>query len=192
MGYAYAVIPDKRLRHMFNRKSGHTLAEITCLGYYSAEAAYRHGEPWRRELISYLRTNRDLLTAFCREKLGNVLIPDIEATYLAWLDFRPTGITEPNQFLEKEAALFLSDGRLFGAPGHTRLNFGCSRALLQEAITAMGNALGKRPRLPPSFRSYRNTDSPLHLREDCPDGRAPGAVSSPPSLHCQSHRERDI
>lgn len=143
MGYAYAVIPDKRLRHMFNRKSGHTLAEITCLGYYSAEAAYRHGEPWRRELISYLRTNRDLLTAFCREKLGNVLIPDIEATYLAWLDFRPTGITEPNQFLEKEAALFLSDGRLFGAPGHTRLNFGCSRALLQEAITAMGNALGK-------------------------------------------------
>ncbi len=39
MGYAYAVIPDERLRHRFASRRGHTLAEITCLGYYCAEAA---------------------------------------------------------------------------------------------------------------------------------------------------------
>ncbi len=143
MGYAYAVIPDAPLRDRFTRKRGHTLAEITCLGYCSAEAAYRHGEPWRRELISYLRANRDLLTAFCREKLGKVTIPDMEATYLAWLDFHPTGITEPSRFLAKEAGLFLSDGRSFGAPGYARLNFGCSRALLEDAIDAIGKALDR-------------------------------------------------
>ncbi len=68
----------------------------------------------------------------------------MEATYLAWLDFRPAGIPEPAQFLEKEAGLFLSDGRLFGGPGHARLNFGCSRALLEEAIEAIRKTLGKR------------------------------------------------
>jgi len=144
MGYAYAVIPDQRLRNRFASKRGHTLAEITCLGYHCAEAAYRHGESWRRELISYLRSNRDLLTAFCREELGKVTIPDMEATYLAWLDFRPAGIPEPARFLEEEAGLFLSDGRFFGEPGHARLNFGCSRVLLEEALESIRKALGER------------------------------------------------
>jgi cystathionine beta-lyase len=141
MGYAYAVIPNQDLRRRFSAKQGHTLAEITCLSYYSAEAAYRHGEPWRRELVSYLRDNRNLLTAFCRDEIGNITIPDMEATYLAWMDFRPAGISDPAAFLEKQAGLFLSDGRLFGAAGHARLNFGCPRTLLEEAINSVRRAL---------------------------------------------------
>ena len=141
MGYAYAVIPNQDLRRRFSAKQGHTLAEITCLSYYSAEAAYRHGEPWRRELVSYLRDNRNLLTAFCRDEIGNITIPDMEATYLAWMDFRPAGISDPAAFLEKQAGLFLSDGRLFGATGHARLNFGCPRTLLEEAINSVRRAL---------------------------------------------------
>lgn len=137
LGYAYAVIPDDSRRRRFTSARGHILAEINCLAYYSAEAAYNHGEPWRQELLGYLKANCDLLTQFCREELKNVVIPTMEATYLAWLDFRPSGIAEPATLFEKEAALFLSDGRFFGAPGHARINFGCTRALLQEAIDAI-------------------------------------------------------
>ena len=143
MGYAYAVIPDQKLRKRFLAAQGHTLAEINCLGYYSAEAAYRYGEPWRLELLSYLRSNRDLVTEFCREEIGSITIPDIEATYLAWLNFQQTTISHPASFLEKEAQIFLSDGRYFGAEGHVRLNFGCSRSHLEEAISGIRQAIEK-------------------------------------------------
>lgn len=134
LGYAYAVIPDDKRRRLFTHARGHTLAEINCLSYYGAEAAYRHGEPWRQELLAYLRGNRELLLDFCRDELPGLVPPDQEATYLAWLDFRPLGIEEPAARLEKEAGLFLSNGRDFGHAGHARLNFGCTRQLLREAL----------------------------------------------------------
>jgi cystathionine beta-lyase len=141
LGYAYAVIPDDRLRRGFVQARGHLLAEINCLSFYAAEAAYRHGESWRRDLLSYLQGNRDLLAQFCRVEAPGVVMPAMEATYLAWLDFRPLGIDEPASFLEREAGLFLTDGRLFGSPGHARINFGCARSLLREALDAIRTAV---------------------------------------------------
>ena len=141
LGYAVALIPDERLRRTFTQARGHILPEINALSYYAAEAAYRHGEPWRRELVSYLRGNRDLLTAFCRDHLEGVVVPHIEATYLAWLDFRAAGVTHPAKLAEEKAGLFLSEGAFFGAPGHARLNYGCPRASLQDALHRLREAL---------------------------------------------------
>jgi cystathionine beta-lyase len=142
LGYSFAVIQDERLRRKFTKARGHMLPEINCLAYYAAEAAYRHGDSWRRELLAHLRGNRDLIATFCREQIPGLLVPEIEATYLAWLDFRPLGIEEPATLLDKEAGLFLSDGRFFGTPGHARLNFGCPRAPLEDALERMAKAVG--------------------------------------------------
>jgi len=45
----------------------------------------------------------------------------------------------------KQAHVALSDGKQFGAPGegHVRLNFGCPRALLLEALERMRRALDR-------------------------------------------------
>lgn len=134
LGYAFAVIPDLTLRRKFTKAKGHILPEINCLAYFAAEAAYRDGEPWRQELLAYLRTNRDLLTSTLREGIPGIVIPDIEATYLALLDFRPTGIQKPAVFLEEKAGLFLSTGNPFRAPGQARLNYGCPKSLLNDAL----------------------------------------------------------
>jgi cystathionine beta-lyase len=74
-------------------------------------------------------------------------VPD--ATYLAWLDctemiksgkIRGT----PHEFFLKSAKVALNEGRDFGlgGEGFTRLNFGCPRASLVEALTRMKSALG--------------------------------------------------
>jgi cystathionine beta-lyase len=67
-----------------------------------------------------------------------------EATYLAWIDCRALmaerGIADPAAFFEA-AGVGLSDGRPFGAPGFLRLNFGCPRATLDEALARMARAL---------------------------------------------------
>jgi cystathionine beta-lyase len=68
----------------------------------------------------------------------------VEATCLAWIDARATGLASPQRSFEA-AGLGLSDGRDFGPAGlhdgFVRLNFGCSRALLDQALDRLRAAL---------------------------------------------------
>ncbi len=142
LGYAFAVIPNDSIRRRFSAARGHTLPEINCIAYYAAEAAYKHGEPWRQDLLAYLRTNRDLLTSTLREKLPAAVVPDIEATYLAWIDCTELSNETPIQTLEK-AGLFLSDGAFFGKSRCVRLNFGTQTARLEKALETLVTALNR-------------------------------------------------
>lgn len=134
MGYAFAVIENPATRAIFTKTRGNTLAEINCLAFYAAEAAYKHGEPWRQELLNYLKKNRDTLTQFVRNELPGCTIPDIEATYLALIDCRGAGMKNPALYFEKDAKLFLTDGGPFGALGQFRFNFGCPHARVLEGL----------------------------------------------------------
>jgi len=68
LGYSFAVIRDDSLRRRFTTARGHTMPEINALAYYAAEAAYRHGEPWRQALLETLRGNRATLAAFLADR----------------------------------------------------------------------------------------------------------------------------
>jgi len=141
LGYAFAVIPDDTVRRKFTAARGHTLSEINALSYYAAEAAYRHGEPWRKELVSYLKSNRDTLAEFINTRCSGLTTLPGEATYLAWIDARAMGVENPAQHFEKKAGLFLSDGANFGWPGWVRFNFGCPRARMLEGLEKIAAAL---------------------------------------------------
>jgi len=70
----------------------------------------------------------------------------MEATYLAWLDCRETGISgNPTEFFLREARVGLNDGTTFGTggKGFVRLNFACPRGTLREALDRMAAALKK-------------------------------------------------
>jgi len=141
LGYAFALIKNDELRQKFNDAKGHTLPEINCLAYYAAEAAYRDGESWRQELLAYLRRNRDTLSEFVKSNLPGCIVPNIEATYLAWIDCRALGHENPAAVFEKEAQLYLSDGNYFGAPGHVRFNYGCPHSRLLEGLDKMAKII---------------------------------------------------
>ncbi|MEE9177708.1 MAG: hypothetical protein V3U46_04720 [Acidimicrobiia bacterium] len=66
-----------------------------------------------------------------------------EATYLAWLGFRPYGLEKPAEFLLEHARVALSEGAPFGAggEGHARLNFAASPSILTEIVERIGAAL---------------------------------------------------
>jgi len=143
LGYAYAVIPDETVRRRFMAARGHTLSEINALSYYAAEAAYRDGEPWRKELMEYLTINRDTLVKFINTQCPGLSMRAGEATYLAWIDAREMVVENPAQFFEKNAGLFLSDGAYFGWPGWIRFNFGCPHARMLEGLEKIQMALPK-------------------------------------------------
>ena len=64
----------------------------------------------------------------------------VEATYLAWIDGRELQQTNLQKYFE-EFGVGLSGGRDFGLDGFVRLNFGCSRQLLDEALRRMSLAV---------------------------------------------------
>ena len=66
----------------------------------------------------------------------------LEATYLAWIDVRSADLPNPVRFFEN-AGVGLQDGIEFDGPGFVRLNFGCQRPLLQEALERMKSAMDK-------------------------------------------------
>ena len=141
LGYAFAVIPDDTLRRKFAASRGHTLCEINALAYYAAESAYRDGEPWREQVMIYLKGNRDALAEFIHTRCPGMSVVPAEATYLAWIDARGLGVGNPAQFFEKNAGLFLSDGAYFGWPGWIRFNFGCPRAVMLAGLEKIAAAL---------------------------------------------------
>lgn len=140
---AFAVIPDPALRRRYRHAMRGIVPHVNVLGMVAAEAAYRDGDSWRRALLAYLRTNRARVVEAVAGMPGlSMTVP--EATYLAWIDCREMmaarAVADPVAFFEA-AGVGLSDGAAFGAPGFVRLNFGCPRATLDDALARMANAL---------------------------------------------------
>lgn len=135
LGCSFAIIPDQKLRTAFRGVMAGIVPHVNLLGYTATLAAYRDGEPWRQALLSYLRENRDLVLELLTAMPGLKTWP-VEATYLAWIDARSLQTDDPAGFFEL-AGVGLSDGTPFGAPGFLRLNFGCPRKLLQQALARM-------------------------------------------------------
>ena len=66
-----------------------------------------------------------------------------EGTYLAWIDCRGAGLGDPYEFFLQKARVALDAGASFGpgGQGFVRLNFGCPRSMLAEALLRMKGAL---------------------------------------------------
>jgi len=143
---AVGVIPNATLRERFVAAAADLVPKINVLGYTAAVTAYREGDAWLEALLAYLKDNRDFLVRQVRATLPGVTIAPPEATYLAWLDCRGSAAAgrDPYTFFLERAKVALNDGVAFGpgGAGFVRLNFGCPRPLLTEALERMRTALG--------------------------------------------------
>jgi cystathionine beta-lyase len=115
------------------------------IGFTAALAAYRDGQPWLDALLDYLRGNRDYAFDFITRNMPGIVPTLPEATYLMLLDCRELAVEgDPSEFFLKEARVALSGA--FDSQGFARfarLNFGCPRPLLVEALNRMHAALNK-------------------------------------------------
>ena len=124
-------------------RAGFELGQV--FGIIGFEAAYSQGDDWLDELLPYLEANVDFMEKFLEAQIPAIRLVRPEGTYLALLDCRGLGL-EPaalNDFFLKKARVYFSDGVLFGeeAAGFVRINFGCPRALLVEALERIERAV---------------------------------------------------
>jgi len=144
LGCSMAIIPDPELRKQFERAALGIVPHVNILGLVAAQAAYAEGGEWLEELLKYLTGNRDTILDYVARNLPGLGATVPEATYLAWLDCRNAGIEgNAHEFFLREARVALNDGAWFGAGGQgfVRLNFGCQRSTLVQALDRMAEAL---------------------------------------------------
>ncbi len=141
LGCAFAVITDEKLRRQFIKATSGIVPLVNALGFAAAEAAYRDCADWQGELLEYLRGNRETVIRAIADMPPLTMAPP-EATYLAWIDVRSAALTNPVWFFE-DAGVGLQDGIEFDGPGFVRLNFGCQRPLLEEALDRMKSAVDR-------------------------------------------------
>jgi cystathionine beta-lyase len=118
---------------------------VGTFGLLANAAGYADGGDWLDEVCVVLESNRALLGELVSELLPEVVYRPPEATYLAWLDFRPYGLDEPAAYLLEHAGVALTEGSLFRGDGrgHARLNFATQPEILTEIVERIGSSLSK-------------------------------------------------
>ena len=132
LGCSMAIIPNDELRAKFIKTKAGLMPMLSAYAYEAALAAYRDGAAWHDELLDYLRQNHQFLLNEINQLKGMKMVP-LEATYLAWIDTRESGIADFAQKLEA-VGVGVSDGVQFDGAGFIRLNFACPRATLEEVV----------------------------------------------------------
>ncbi|TLN15661.1 putative C-S lyase, partial [bacterium] len=141
---SFAIIQNPDLRARFQKAGEGMSGWVNLMGLVAGKAAYESGKEWLNDLMAYLQGNRDFLFDFVHRHLPGVRMVKPEGTYLAWLDCRDAGIEgNPYEFFLQKARVAVNDGKGFGkgGEGFIRLNFGCPRSMLEEALLRMQKAL---------------------------------------------------
>ena len=110
-------------------------------------AAYESGGPWLGDVLAHLDGSRHLLAEMLAEHLPEVGYTPPEGTYLAWLDCRALGLGDhPADFFREHAGVALTDGPACGdaGAGFVRHNLATPRAVLEQSVRQMAEALGRR------------------------------------------------
>ena len=136
---AFAIISDIKMRTEYSKLMDGLVGHVNILGMAAATAAFKYAEPWRLALIEYLKHNHQLIVDKVAAMNGISMRPS-EATYLAWLDVSLLQLDNPQKFFESHG-VGMSAGSEFGDNNYVRLNFGCQRPLLLEALTRIEKAV---------------------------------------------------
>jgi len=143
---SYAIVPNAMIRQrFFNWLKANELDVPTVFAPIATIAAFRDGEPWRREMLKYVEGNIDLVMDYCATYLPKIKPLRPQASFLVWLNCRELGLNHDElvDFFVKKARLALNDGEIFGqgGEGFMRLNVASPRSVIQKALEQLRQAL---------------------------------------------------
>ncbi len=135
---AHLVIKNAEFRERISQElEALSVHKPNMLGMIACDSAYRHGAPWLDALLETLLANYALLEKGL-QKIPKLRLFRTEGSYLAWIDFRKSGLShsELQNILIKKAGLLLNSGLKFGinGEGFMRLNFALPRSELVKVI----------------------------------------------------------
>jgi cystathionine beta-lyase len=146
LSLSYVIIPNKKIRVKFQK----TILNLglhggNVFGIEALEASYRYGQKWLDELLNYIEDNYTFVQQYLQNNIPRIKTIKMEGTYLLWLDCSELRLSQKelvSLFINK-AKLALNDGSKFGKGGNgfMRMNLGCSRRLIEQALDRLAIAI---------------------------------------------------
>ncbi|MDA3814652.1 MAG: PatB family C-S lyase [Candidatus Cloacimonetes bacterium] len=142
LSLSFVIIPNKNIRVKFQK----TLLNLglhggNVFGIEALEASYRYGQKWLDELLIYIENNYTFVQQYLQNNIPKIKALPMEGTYLLWLDCRGMDLTQKElvKFFINKAGLALNDGTKFGkgGEGFMRMNLGCPRKLIMQALNQL-------------------------------------------------------
>lgn len=143
---SYAIVPDNALRERFFAwLEASELDAPNLFAPIATIAAFRHGEPWRQQMLRYIEGNIEEVIEYCAREIPAIRPLRPQASFLVWLDCRALGLPHEELvrlFVDK-ARLGLNDGAMFGpgGEGFMRLNVAEPRSVIREALGRLRDAV---------------------------------------------------
>ncbi|PEZ06045.1 cystathionine beta-lyase [Bacillus sp. AFS018417] len=133
------IIPNEKLRDAFtavqHRQGFHGL---NTFAYAAMQSAYTECNEWLAELLPYIEENARFACDFIKQHIPKLSVIQPDGTFLLWIDCSKLGLTqnERMELLEKKGRIIVEPGEKFGVGGeqHIRLNLGCPRPVLEDAL----------------------------------------------------------
>jgi len=143
---SYSIISNQELRNNFYKYlHASELSDGTIFAYIATEAAYKHGTNWMYQMLRYVEDNILFVDKYLKENITQIKAIIPEASYLIWLDCRALGLQQSElvSLFVNKAQLALNDGEMFGSggTGFMRLNVGCARTVLKQALDQLSRAI---------------------------------------------------
>jgi len=145
---AVMIATDEGVREKLSLNAmTHGQMDLSPFAAVALTAAYKDGGPWLDELLETISTSMDYVIDELTTAIPGLKILKPHATYLLWIDYRETGLTEEDIMdkLLTKGKLALDPGTKYGEAGRgfLRMNVATPRALVEEGvkrfITAMNN-----------------------------------------------------
>lgn len=142
---SYAIVVDEELRNRFQTfMEASEFSEGHLFAYIGTAAAYMHGEEWLEQMLDYIQGNIDFTDNYLKTYIPQIKMIRPQASYLVFLDCRALHLNQEDLTIlfSDKAHLALNDGRMFGKPGEgfMRLNIGCPRSVLEQALRQLAEA----------------------------------------------------
>lgn len=137
--FSNIFIADEKLRKAFSKELDKTgYDEPSVFGIVAATAAYSEGADWFDSVKSYIWENILFANKYIEENAPQIKVLVPEGTYLLWLDFSKTGLSdsEINDRVLNKAKVWLDSGSMFGKEGEKfqRINCATPRIILEDAL----------------------------------------------------------
>ena len=136
---SYHIIQNEEIRNQYNeflRKSELDSAHI--FATLPVAVAYEEGDEWLEQMLEYVDANIDYMEEYLKRYMPKLGMIRPQASYLVFLDARGLGMPHDKmvEFFICEAKVGMNDGAMFGqgGEGFMRMNLGCPRATLKQAL----------------------------------------------------------
>lgn len=100
--------------------------------------AYEESEEWLDKMNEYVEGNINYFVNYIHQKIPVLQVCKPEGTYLVWVDFRKTKVSQDNikDYLIQKCNVLVNEGEFFGekGKGFVRFNLACPRSYVERVL----------------------------------------------------------